>query len=199
MSKMKFSERGFKRMIDSIRKTEQGRLLGKRPGGQPVINIRWTAHGVLDEELTQGGTATLSLWRWDGTEEVDTGENIEVGDWVLDTGDTLAAETHCFCVWDTASSKYYVVIGGGSGDGRLKVSDDDELDFLEDQLEDYVAGSGQAIGITWQKHTVGDAITMQGYIDTSNVADFDITKTQALIHVTGTLTWAQVLSCSDPS
>lgn len=38
--------------------------------------------GKLDEELSDGGTATMSVWDWDGSEEADTGLDIEVYDWL---------------------------------------------------------------------------------------------------------------------
>lgn len=69
-------------------------------GGTPSSSIRFTAKGKLDGILYPGGRATMSVWRWNqvatGTatsdvEESDTGENIYVYDWLLSSGQTIAA------------------------------------------------------------------------------------------------------------
>jgi hypothetical protein len=50
-----------------------------------------TLAGVLDTDLAPGGTATMSVWEWNGSNWVDTGDNETVHDWLLVTGQTVAA------------------------------------------------------------------------------------------------------------
>ena len=45
--------------------------------------------GKLDAELTQGGTATMSIWT--DSPLADSGDTEEVTDWLLGTGDTVAS------------------------------------------------------------------------------------------------------------
>jgi len=71
-------------------RTKYGKWIALRGLGFEV------AFGKLDEELVKDGTATLSVW----TESplADSGDNIEVKDWLLSTGDSLASSTKCVAV-----------------------------------------------------------------------------------------------------
>ncbi len=64
--------------------------------------------GKLDDELTKGGTATMSIW----TESplADSGDNEEVTDWLLGTGETIAVgkkvvATRYYGVWYVTSAE----------------------------------------------------------------------------------------------
>lgn len=50
---------------------------------------RWKAK--LDGALSQGGSATASLWYHDGTNLVDQGSNVTVYDWFLNTGESVSS------------------------------------------------------------------------------------------------------------
>ena len=54
--------------------------------------ILWS-WAVLDEELTEGSSATASLWLWDGDALADSGDSVEAHDWLLGSGETIAADT----------------------------------------------------------------------------------------------------------
>jgi hypothetical protein len=47
--------------------------------------------GKLDGAMVFGGSAVMSVWAWTGSAEADTGENVTVGDWLLSSGQTIAA------------------------------------------------------------------------------------------------------------
>jgi hypothetical protein len=47
--------------------------------------------GKLDGAMAFGGSAVLSVWAWTGSAEADTGENVTVWDWLLSSGQTIAA------------------------------------------------------------------------------------------------------------
>lgn len=53
---------------------------------------RIAAVGRLNAELEQGGTAEVSIWEHTGSVWEDTGEDVEVHDWFLDTGQSLNAD-----------------------------------------------------------------------------------------------------------
>jgi hypothetical protein len=49
--------------------------------------------GKLDGSQSYQGSATLSVWAWNGSAEADTGEDVTVYDWHLKTGQSIAAGT----------------------------------------------------------------------------------------------------------
>lgn len=51
-----------------------------------VVRENPTRIGKLDEALSQGGSATVSVWSGDGGSEADTGRNIVAYDWLMETG-----------------------------------------------------------------------------------------------------------------
>lgn len=62
--------------------------------------------GKLDGNLTVGGSATMSIWYWNGSAEADNGSNITVYDWML--GETLVAGKKVAATWCELSSRWYV-------------------------------------------------------------------------------------------
>lgn len=79
--------------------------------------LRSALKGVLNEQLEKGGKATMSIWDWDqvytgtGTsddEELDTGEDVEVHDWLLrDDNSFVAAGTRV--VVNFIGGRWYVI------------------------------------------------------------------------------------------
>jgi hypothetical protein len=65
--------------------------------------------GKLDGDLTYQGSATMSIWAWNGSAEADTGVNVTVYDWLLSTGQSILSGTQITVLWDDASDRYYVV------------------------------------------------------------------------------------------
>jgi hypothetical protein len=81
-------------------------LLGGGPaGGGPE---GWATRGKLDGALSFGGSATMSVWYWNGSAEADTGRNVTVYDWLLLTGQSIASGTQVTASWDARSGRYYV-------------------------------------------------------------------------------------------
>jgi hypothetical protein len=64
--------------------------------------------GVLDGGLSMGGSATMSVWAYDGSDETDTGDNITVYDWLLTSG-SIASGVRVIAAYDEASGRYYVI------------------------------------------------------------------------------------------
>lgn len=73
------------------------------PGGSGGSS---TVHGVLDGTLTQGSSATLSVYSGPST---DTGTNVTVYDFMLASGQTVAAGAHAFAALDATDGLYYVI------------------------------------------------------------------------------------------
>jgi hypothetical protein len=65
-------------------------------GGVKVIGLSGDPSaikkGKLDEELVFGGEAVMSVWRYDAADatEADTLEDVDVHDWLLTTGQSIA-------------------------------------------------------------------------------------------------------------
>lgn len=53
--------------------------------------VRQKLKGKLDGTLSYGGSATMSVWAWNGSAEADTGVNVTVYDWLLVSGQTIAS------------------------------------------------------------------------------------------------------------
>lgn len=95
--------------ISSFEKTVYN--FGETPIGQDWITIgrtkfgKWVpvytsdtqiVFGKMDEQIAAGETKTMSVWG--GTTLSDTGENLEVTDWLLSGGDTIASGKKVICV-----------------------------------------------------------------------------------------------------
>jgi hypothetical protein len=63
--------------------------------------------GVLDGALSQGGSATMSVWDWNGSAEDDTTEDITVRDWMLKSGQSISAGKKCVAI--LFGSRWYVI------------------------------------------------------------------------------------------
>lgn len=61
------------------------------------VNSRWEC-GKLDGSMSFDGTATMSIWKWDGSTMADTGENVTVRDWLLASGQTIASGTRVVAI-----------------------------------------------------------------------------------------------------
>ena len=115
----------------SVRKNSTGSVLGPRAqlnliegtgititiaddagNGEVDVTITGTAAGFvkgkLDGSLSFGGSATLSVWAWNGSAEADTGSNLTVYDWLLVSGQSIAAGTQVAASYDVNSGRYYV-------------------------------------------------------------------------------------------
>lgn len=72
---------------------------GRRDYGDPVkrqLDARGVGGGgllmgKLDGALAYQGSATMSVWAWDGSADADTGENVTVYDWLLSSGQSVAS------------------------------------------------------------------------------------------------------------
>lgn len=64
--------------------------------------------GKLDGALSFGGSATMSVWAWDGSAYADTGENLTVYDWLLSSGQTVASGTQVTASYDARSGRWFV-------------------------------------------------------------------------------------------
>lgn len=64
--------------------------------------------GKLDGTLSFGGSAVMSVWRWNGTAYADTLENITVYDWLLSSGQTIAAGRQVTAFFDPSSGRWFV-------------------------------------------------------------------------------------------
>jgi hypothetical protein len=68
---------------------------------------RLTAKGVLDGALAFGGSATMSVWEFNGTAEADTGENLIVYDWLLSSGQSVGSGKQVEAIY--IKNRWYVV------------------------------------------------------------------------------------------
>lgn len=85
----------------------------KAADGKPIFYAVGTAkdqniRGKLDAELTYQGSATMSIWWYNGSAEADSGDNVTVYDWLLSTGQTIASGKQITAAWDARSGRYYV-------------------------------------------------------------------------------------------
>lgn len=81
---------------------------GSSPKVISVGDLEFIKKGILDEELTEGGSATMSVWRWNSatSAEEDTDKDITVYDWLLTSGQTIAADTKVIAYRE--GSRWYV-------------------------------------------------------------------------------------------
>lgn len=65
--------------------------------------------GKLDGALSAGGSATLSVWAWNGSAQADTGDNITVYDWLLVSSQTISSGVNVIAAQDARDGRYYVI------------------------------------------------------------------------------------------
>lgn len=111
MAGVLFEESSAKRIKEAVRRVENSPLLtpsdARRRNNQPFV--RWIIRGKLAGSLSQGGTATLNVWHWNGSTDVASGETLTVYDWLLKSGATaIASGKKVVCELDIASGRYYV-------------------------------------------------------------------------------------------
>lgn len=107
----KFNREGTERIVKAVRRVE-GQL--QNPGliratGPRAVSDPGMKRGKLDGTLSVGGSATMSVWKWNGSAEADTGDNITVYDFLLASGQTIASGKKVVAEWDSASGRWYVV------------------------------------------------------------------------------------------
>ncbi|MFZ5829827.1 MAG: hypothetical protein ACOY3P_07055 [Planctomycetota bacterium] len=61
---------------------QRRRYVGREDGGAELLI------GKLDGALSVGGSATMSVWAWNGSNFADSGDNVTVYDWLLKSGAT---------------------------------------------------------------------------------------------------------------
>jgi hypothetical protein len=69
-------------------------------GGQRLASPLMPQHGhwlgILEEDLNQGGTASVAIWVWDPDEEEWTSRgSVVVRDWFLNAGETAPGGSKC--------------------------------------------------------------------------------------------------------
>ena len=64
--------------------------------------------GKLDGSLSYQGSATLSVWYWNGSAYADTGTNLTVYDWLLSSGQTVASGVQVTASFDARSNRWFV-------------------------------------------------------------------------------------------
>lgn len=78
--------------------------------------------GKLDGALAAGGSATVSIWRYSGS-DADTGINVTAHDWLLPSGGSLATATPVIVKWYEDSQKWYVAGWQGTTTTETVVTD----------------------------------------------------------------------------
>jgi hypothetical protein len=74
----------------------------------PVVPDEGVIIGKLDDDLSPGESATVSVWGGDGGEEEDTEEDIEAWDWImLNDADPIESGTKVIC--QLINGVWYVV------------------------------------------------------------------------------------------
>lgn len=71
---------------------------------QPFVTVCW---GKLDGALSQGSSATVSLW-WGGSTPYDSGINVTAYDWLLKSGQQLDAGTKVKVEWFPQDGVWWV-------------------------------------------------------------------------------------------
>lgn len=85
----------------------------KASDSKPIFDVIASAkdafiRGKLDGTLSYQGSATMSIWWYNGSAEADSTENVTVYDWLLSTGQTIASGKQVTAAWDSRSGRYYV-------------------------------------------------------------------------------------------
>lgn len=72
------------------------------------LESRSKIKGALDGTLSYNGSATMSVWEWNGSSEADSGENVTVYDWLLSSGQTVGSGVRVTAYYDVASGRWYL-------------------------------------------------------------------------------------------
>jgi hypothetical protein len=106
---MIFSANGAKRIAAMVRDYEREAytLSGRRRQNVSPLP-RLVLRGKLDGALSQGSSATMSVWHYDGSAETDTGENVTVYDWMLKSGQSVNSGKKVVATLFMDSGRYYV-------------------------------------------------------------------------------------------
>jgi hypothetical protein len=87
------------------------RVLARYAGGWALVLLggggEALLRGKLDGGLTYQGSATMSVWAWDGSAEADTGGNITVYDWLLVSGGSIASGTNVVAAF--IGGRWYII------------------------------------------------------------------------------------------
>lgn len=103
-----FTEESASRVARATKIVERMRRNQKPPRARFIGGSgRWEC-GKLDGSMSYDGTATVSIWRWNGSAMADTGENVTVRDWLLSSGQTIATGTRVI-VMKHRSNQWFLV------------------------------------------------------------------------------------------
>lgn len=98
-----------------LRKGQPGFLIVSDPDTtDEIVRVERVDHllmGKLDGTLSFEGSATMSIWAYNGSAYADTTADITVYDWLLDTGDSIASGTQVVAAFVGGR---WCVIGSGS-------------------------------------------------------------------------------------
>ena len=104
-----FDKPSTKRLAAVLRAYErEPQRVINRSRSQPGAPSRPIVRGKLDGSLSQGGSATLSIWYYNGSAEADSGEDLTVYDGLLKSGSSIASGKKVIAMLDQASGRYYV-------------------------------------------------------------------------------------------
>lgn len=67
-----------------------------------------TWRGKLDAELEQGGSATVSIWIYNGS-DADSGVDVTAYDWFLSAGQSLASDTVVTVEWFPDDGRFWLI------------------------------------------------------------------------------------------
>jgi len=106
-----FTPESAERIADTVRIVE--RMPGNTSRGSRRRNntppARLVLRGKLDGTLNKDSSATMSVWRYNGSAEADTSENVTVYDWMLKTGQTIASGKKVVAEFFLDSGRWYVI------------------------------------------------------------------------------------------
>lgn len=88
-----------------------GSPIGVTAAGKMLLRVipaaDWVVRGKLDGSLSAGGSATMSIWYYNGSAQADTGANVTVYDWLLASG-SIASGKKVMAFYDARDGRYYV-------------------------------------------------------------------------------------------
>lgn len=102
-----FGEDEVRRIVDAVRWVERQQRNERSYPPSLLPFPRLLLKGKLDDELVFEGSATVSLWHHDGSAEVDSGDNITAYDWLLASGQSIAAGEKVVLAF--ISGRWYVI------------------------------------------------------------------------------------------
>src|SRR4051812_19316767 len=101
-----FEEESAKRIVDAVKRVEASATIVPVPirsrAPVPPANFYWTLRGKLNNTLNAGQSAQMQVWFFNpasGHEEAGTGV-VTVYDWLLSSGDSIAAGTKVVVSFD---------------------------------------------------------------------------------------------------